>query len=84
MIEQALIFITGICAVWLSQDQKSGMRRYACLFGLAGQPFWFYTSYQASQWGIFILSIFYTLAWAKGFYLWWIKKESNIRNDEKE
>jgi hypothetical protein len=73
MLEQIAIFITGISAVWLSQDRKSAVRKYACLFGLAGQPFWMYSSYQADQWGVFILSFFYTVAWAKGFYLFWIK-----------
>jgi hypothetical protein len=73
MLEQIAIFITGISAVWLSQDRKSAVRKYACLFGLAGQPFWMYSSYQADQWGVFVLSFFYTVAWAKGFYLFWIK-----------
>lgn len=75
MIEQIAIVITGISAVWFSQDQRSHIRKYACLFGLAGQPFWFYTAYQAGQWGVFALSFFYTFAWAKGFYLFWIKSE---------
>lgn len=77
MIDQIFIAITGICAVWFSQDKKSNVQKYACLFGLAGQPFWFYSSYQAAQWGIFILTIFYTFAWFKGFYQFWIKREKN-------
>lgn len=76
MIEQIFIFITGISAVWLSQTEKSAIRKYACLFGLAGQPFWFYASYQSSQWGVLVLSVFYTIAWAKGFYLFWIKPDN--------
>lgn len=80
MIEQIVIFITGIAAVWLSQDEKPVMRKYACLFGLAGQPFWLYASYQASQWGILVLSIVYTIAWAKGFYVFWIKGSKNDGN----
>jgi hypothetical protein len=77
MFEQIAIFITGIMAVWLSQDQNSAIRKYACLFGLTGQPFWFYSSYQADQWGVFILSFFYTIAWGKGFYLFWIKNNNS-------
>ena len=73
MFEQFAIALTGILAVWLTQDQRHSVQKYACLFGLAGQPFWFYTTYQAEQWGIFILSFFYTFAWAKGFYLFWLK-----------
>lgn len=83
MLEQAVIFFTGIAAVWLSQDERPARRKYACLFALAGQPFWFYASYQASQWGIMILSLFYTIAWAKGFYLYWIRHDKNMEaNDE--
>lgn len=77
MIEQIVIFTTGIAAVWLSQDEKSAKRKYACLFGMAGQPFWLYASYQASQWGILILSIVYTIAWMKGLYVFWIKSNED-------
>lgn len=80
MIEQIAIVITGIAAVWCSQDRKPAIRKYACLFGLAGQPFWFYTSYQAAQWGIFALSLFYTFAWAKGLYVFWIKRDKSAAN----
>jgi nicotinamide riboside transporter PnuC len=75
MVEQIVIFITGVAAVWLSQDERLAMRQYACLFGLIGQPFWFYASYQASQWGILVLGIVYTMAWLKGFDLYWIKHD---------
>lgn len=71
-----MIVVTGMSAVWLSQDRQSSKRKYACLFGLLGQPFWFYTTYQAEQWGIFMLTFFYTFAWGKGFYLFWIKKDN--------
>lgn len=74
MIDQIAIFVTGISAIWLSQDQRTRARKYACIFGLAGQPFWFYSSFQSSQWGIMVLSVFYTIAWGKGFYLYWIKR----------
>lgn len=77
MIEQIVIFTTGIAAVWLSQDEKSAKRKYACLFGMTGQPFWLYASYQASQWGILILSIVYTIAWMKGLYVFWIKSNED-------
>lgn len=83
MITQIMIFITGIAAVWLSQDEKSDRRKYACLFALIGQPFWFYASYQASQWGVMVLSVFYTIAWAKGFYVYWIRRDKSREAVEK-
>lgn len=75
-MEQILIAFTGVVAIWLSQDKRENWRRYACLFGLAGQPFWFYSAYSTEQWGIFILSIFYTWAWFKGVIINWIAPES--------
>ncbi|HTF98601.1 MAG TPA: hypothetical protein VL995_20840 [Cellvibrio sp.] len=74
MISQIAIAITGIISVWLSQDTCTNRRKYACWFGLAGQPFWFYVSYTEQQWGIFLLSFVYTFAWMRGFKNYWIDK----------
>ena len=71
-MEQIMIAFTGVIAVWLSQDKESSLRKYACIFGLIGQPFWFYSAYTAEQWGIFVLCFFYTYAWLKGFRINWI------------
>jgi len=72
-MEQILIAFTGVIAIWLSQDSNENRRKYACLFGIAGQPFWFYSAYQAEQWGIFILCFFYSYAWLKGVNINWVK-----------
>lgn len=73
-MEQIGIALTGVVAIWLSQDVRDSVRKYACLFGMAGQPFWFYSAYTAEQWGIFALCTLYTWAWWKGIRLHWIKK----------
>ena len=73
MIEQIMIALTGLIAVGLSQQGNLELKRYACFFGLAGQPFWFYATLQAEQFGIFVLSLFYTYAWGMGLYNNWIK-----------
>lgn len=73
MIEQVIIAVTGLIAIWLTQDEGQN-RKYACLFGLAGQPFWVYAAWVAQQWGILILTIFYTLAWLKGIKTYWWKR----------
>lgn len=39
---------------------------------MLGQPFWFYASWQAEQWGIFVVSIIYAGAWARGLWVHWI------------
>lgn len=72
ILVQAFIAIFGVTAITLSQSGLARRRRYACLFGLAGQPFWFVSAWSADQWGIFILCFLYTLAWLKGLWTNWI------------
>ncbi|WP_050465112.1 hypothetical protein [Herbaspirillum autotrophicum] len=73
-MEQVGIAFTGVIAVFLSQAGSASMRKWACIFGLIGQPFWFYASFKATQWGIFGLSFLYAAAWMRGFYNNWIKR----------
>ena len=72
-IDQIAIAILGASAAWLSQARAESARRWACIFGMLGQPFWFYASLQAEQWGIFVVCILYALAWMKGLWVYWIK-----------
>jgi hypothetical protein len=72
MIGQVAIALTGTVAIFLTQSKNAEARRYACLFGIAGQPFWIYETWTAGQWGIFVLTFLYTLAWVKGIYTHWI------------
>lgn len=72
-MEQFAIALTGVAAIWLSQDKRESWRRYSCVLGLIGQPFWFYSSWKAQQWGIFLLSIFYTWAWIRGLRMYWLR-----------
>ena len=67
-MEQFFIAITGVVAIWLTQQEvNSAWKKYASIFGLLGQPFWFYSAYTNEQWGIFALSLFYTYSWYVGF-----------------
>lgn len=72
-MEQIIIAFTGSTAIWLSQQSNEAWKKYASILGLIGQPFWFYSSYQAEQWGIFILCFFYTYSWLVGFKNNWLK-----------
>ncbi|HSX51470.1 MAG TPA: hypothetical protein VLF09_10955 [Cellvibrio sp.] len=82
MFVQLMIVITGISAVWLSQDKHEHRRRFACLFGVAGQPFWLYESFCSEQWGIFALSIIYTFAWLRGVRHFWFNSNDEIQENE--
>jgi hypothetical protein len=73
-IEQIGIAVFGVAAIRLSQDARRSVQRWACVAGLCAQPFWFYATYSAQQWGIFGLCFFYTWAWARGIRTYWIAK----------
>jgi nicotinamide riboside transporter PnuC len=47
--------------------------KWAYVFGILSQPFWYYFSLKKKQYGIFILNIFYTITWIIGFYNWFFK-----------
>ncbi len=72
-MEQIAIALTGAVAIWLSQQGNESLKKYACILGLIGQPFWFYATYKAEQWGIFGLTFFYTYSWLVGFKNNWLK-----------
>jgi hypothetical protein len=72
MLAQVGIALTGTVAIFLTQSKSAEARRYACLFGIAGQPFWMYETFVAAQWGMLALTFLYTFAWAKGIYNHWI------------
>jgi hypothetical protein len=74
MISQIFIAIFGVTAVWLTQQPNESLKKYACLFGIASQPFWFYAAWASQQWGIFFLCFVYSAAWLMGLYHYWIKK----------
>ncbi|WP_373785430.1 hypothetical protein [Delftia acidovorans] len=70
--DQIAIALLGTLAAWLSQARGEGSRKWALVFGIVGQPFWFYASWQTEQWGIFAVSIIYAGAWARGLWVYWI------------
>ena len=82
-IAQVGIAVTGLTAIFLTQSRSANARRCACLFGIAGQPFWIWSAWVASQWGILFLCLFYTAAWAKGVWTHWIKPDAAIAQEQK-
>jgi hypothetical protein len=72
--DQSGIVFTGMIAVWLTQDARESRRRWACIFGIAGQPFWLYATYKAGQWGILATCAVYTWSWWRGVRLHWLRR----------
>ena len=73
-MEQIAIAFTGVVAIFLTQQKNENIKKYGCLFGLAGQPFWLYSAYTSEQWGVFVLCVFYTYAWCLGVKNNWFTK----------
>lgn len=72
MIDQLVIAVCGIGSVMLSQSRSAQRRRFACLVGIVAQPFWMFATWTAGQWGLLLLTLVYTAAWAKGIWVHWV------------
>jgi nicotinamide riboside transporter PnuC len=72
MLIQIAILIFGASSIWLV-SRKEQWKRWGYILGLCGQPFWFYLTITTNQWGMFILTLFYTYSWIQGIYNYWIK-----------
>lgn len=70
---QIIIILSSTLALWLVNGENVKARRYGCLIGVIGQPFWLIETYQAAQWGMLIVSILYTAGWMRGIYHQWIR-----------
>lgn len=69
------IALFGCSAVWLV-GRKGPLQRWGYIAGILGQPFWFYTTIKAEQWGIVALCCWYTYAWGQGIWNHWLYSDS--------
>lgn len=75
LIDQLVIVACGVASVYLSQDTRPALRRWACIAGMLAQPFWLFATWQAQQWGIFALAFVYTWGWGRGVWNFWFRGE---------
>ena len=76
-VEQVFIGLCGALAIYLSQDSRIRWRRWACIFGLAAQPFWFDMAWRAHQYGVLALSLVYAASWARGLAAHWLMRRGD-------
>lgn len=76
IISQIGIALFGVIGVALSQTKEPSKRKWASIFGLCAQPFWFYSAYTTKQWGMFFVCFLYASSYLYGFYNNWIKNEN--------
>lgn len=70
-MDQIFLGVFGVLAVWYSQDPDINKSKWACILGMCSQPFWFYSSIQSGQLGIFVCTVAGTVAWARGIHQHW-------------
>jgi len=73
-IIQVGVLVFGLLAIWLVYSQNTLIARWAPVFGLLSQPFFVFAAWQAEQYGMLVLSVFYTVSWCRGIYRCWFQK----------
>lgn len=69
---QTAIALLGPTAIWLSQSRSQRFQRWACIVGLASQPFWLWAVWDSGQWGVAVVAVVCALAWLKGLWVHWL------------
>jgi hypothetical protein len=62
-ISQLMIAVGAVAALLIGSGNKWGF-----IVALCAQPAWYYTSYRNKQWGVFTVTIVYTISWGIGCY----------------
>lgn len=71
-MEQIPLTIFSLIAVYCVTG-RGALQRWGPIFGLLSQPFWFYATWRAEQWGMFGLSLVYAVMWVRGIYNGWLR-----------
>jgi hypothetical protein len=73
IICQVWITIFGASAIWFV-SRREHWKRWGYILGMLSQPAWVYTTILHEQYGILVLSFWYTYSWGQGIYNYWIKE----------
>jgi hypothetical protein len=65
-IIQWCILILGASAIYLVSRKERECKLHGFAIGLCSQPFWLYETFAQRQWGMFALSVWYTMVWING------------------
>jgi len=69
---EAAIAILGPAAIWTSQARSERVRKWACVIGLAAQPFFAASLWDSPQWGLQVVAVVSALGWVWGFWVNWL------------
>lgn len=86
LVSNIVLGVVGVSAIRITQTGTEKQQKWASVLGLVGQPAWFYIAYADKNWGIFVLCMFYTEAWLRGFKKHWIDTvfEDKVIKDKEE
>ena len=79
IVSQVMIIVFGLLTPCLTAIKS----RWTPVVILAAQPFWFVTAFVHCQWGVFALTLYYTIVWARSFASWWYPKKVQEFESEK-
>ena len=79
---QVLIVLTGVPASWLI-GRLERWKKWGYIIGMAGQPAWFYVTINGEQWGLLLLALWYTYAWAQGVYNYFLRSVPIINQKDR-
>ena len=65
-LSQIAILIFSSASIWAFAGTNH--RRLGFVLGLCGQPFWIYTTFTTGQWGMFLVSLWFTGNHVRGLF----------------
>jgi hypothetical protein len=72
----AIISILSLSSIGLAYYHAQDLRKFACLFGLAAQPFWIAHVIMTEAWGILPLTPAYTILYLLAIKQHWLAKDA--------
>jgi len=67
-IIQFSVALIGFASIYSALHASASVRRFAPILGLVGQPFWFYVTITAGQWGMVALCAAYTVVYVRSLW----------------
>jgi hypothetical protein len=74
-IAQIWMVIFGCAAIWLL-GRREEWRRWGYVTGLVSQPAWFFSGFYHHQWGLVLVSLWYSYSWLQGIRNFWVRPKT--------
>jgi hypothetical protein len=74
-IAQIWMVIFGCAAIWLL-GRREEWRRWGYVTGLVSQPAWLFSGFYHHQWGLVLVSLWYSYSWMQGIRNFWVRPKT--------